>query len=159
SRVLPKRDRLLSLSCFAASTRRPAVALPFPSGRAADSLEVASRPRREVREPPHAGKALPVRRDGIDSGAPEPSSGSLRERTGKHDGPSPQPPPHHSDPGRSFMPTTPLSHADALARWREGNERFSHGTRSLETFVGQARLREFANGQAPFACILTCSDS
>ena len=57
------------------------------------------------------------------------------------------------------MPTTPLSHADALARLREGNERFSTGTRSLETFVGQARLREFANGQAPFACILTCSDS
>src|SRR5690606_23470454 len=122
-----ERERLRTHSFFASSTRRHAVALAFPSGRAADSLDVASRPRREVREPPHAGKALPVRRDGIDSGAPEPSSGSLRERTGKHDGPSPQPPPNHSNPGRSFMPTPPLSHADALARLREGNERFSNG--------------------------------
>lgn len=57
------------------------------------------------------------------------------------------------------MPAPPVSHVDALARLREGNERFSSGTRSLEAFVSQSRLHEFATGQAPFACILTCADS
>lgn len=52
-----------------------------------------------------------------------------------------------------------LSPAEALKRLQEGNRRFSNGTRSLEVFVNQARLRDFAGAQAPFAVILTCADS
>lgn len=52
-----------------------------------------------------------------------------------------------------------LSPAEALERLQEGNRRFSSGTRSLEVFVNQARLRDFAGSQAPFAVILTCADS
>jgi carbonic anhydrase len=46
---------------------------------------------------------------------------------------------------------------DALARLREGNERFVAERRS--TIIGQARRDELANGQQPFAVILGCSDS
>jgi carbonic anhydrase len=53
----------------------------------------------------------------------------------------------------------PVLPVEALARLREGNERFASGTRSLEAFVSQSRLHEFADGQAPFAVVLTCSDS
>lgn len=49
--------------------------------------------------------------------------------------------------------------AEALNRLREGNGRFTSGTRSLEAFVSQSRLHEFAAGQSPFAIILTCADS
>jgi carbonic anhydrase len=52
-----------------------------------------------------------------------------------------------------------ISAVDALERLRAGNRRFVSGVRSLDTFVGQARRREFVTGQKPFAVILGCSDS
>lgn len=57
------------------------------------------------------------------------------------------------------MPTTLVSPSDALKRLRQGNERFASGTRSLEAFVSQAKLQEYAAGQSPFAIILSCADS
>ena len=47
----------------------------------------------------------------------------------------------------------------ALERLREGNGRFVAGAGVRDTLVGQARRRELAAGQEPFAIILGCSDS
>jgi carbonic anhydrase len=52
-----------------------------------------------------------------------------------------------------------ISAREGLARLREGNHRFASDVRSLETFASQARRRELAAGQKPFAIILGCSDS
>ena len=52
-----------------------------------------------------------------------------------------------------------ISAQDALARLREGNSRFVADVRSLDTLTSQARRRELAAGQEPFAIILGCSDS
>lgn len=48
---------------------------------------------------------------------------------------------------------------EALARLREGNRHFVAGTSERDVFVTQARRREVADGQEPFAIILGCSDS
>jgi carbonic anhydrase len=48
---------------------------------------------------------------------------------------------------------------EALARLREGNERFVSGRGSLAGFSSAARILELARGQEPFAVILGCSDS
>ena len=47
----------------------------------------------------------------------------------------------------------------ALECLRDGNRRFASGTPNLATLTSQARRSELANGQAPFAAILGCSDS
>jgi carbonic anhydrase len=47
---------------------------------------------------------------------------------------------------------------EALQRLQEGNKRFVSGVRSIDTLVMQAP-EAFAEGQAPFAIILGCSDS
>jgi carbonic anhydrase len=47
----------------------------------------------------------------------------------------------------------------ALERLREGNARFVGDASARGTFVSQARRRELAAGQEPFAIILGCSDS
>lgn len=47
----------------------------------------------------------------------------------------------------------------ALERLREGNRRFVGDASARDTLAGQARRRELAAGQAPFAIILGCSDS
>ncbi|HET9949062.1 MAG TPA: carbonic anhydrase [Longimicrobiales bacterium] len=47
---------------------------------------------------------------------------------------------------------------DALARLREGNDRFVADRRG-GTSVGATRRTELVNGQAPFAIVLGCSDS
>jgi carbonic anhydrase len=52
-----------------------------------------------------------------------------------------------------------MSAREALARLREGNRRFVSGARSPETLASQARRRQVAAGQEPFAIILGCSDS
>ena len=52
-----------------------------------------------------------------------------------------------------------ISAPDALARLREGNRRFASDARSSATFTDEARRRELATGQEPFAIILGCSDS
>ena len=51
-----------------------------------------------------------------------------------------------------------ISAQEALARLREGNHRFVTDARS-DAVVTQARRREVAGGQEPFAIILGCSDS
>lgn len=53
-----------------------------------------------------------------------------------------------------------ISSSEALALLIEGNKRFNSGLRSVETALSAARMQDLAkNGQAPFAIILTCSDS
>ncbi len=47
----------------------------------------------------------------------------------------------------------------ALERLREGNRRFVSDVRGRDTLTSQARRRELAAGQEPFAIILGCSDS
>jgi carbonic anhydrase len=51
-----------------------------------------------------------------------------------------------------------ISAQQALARLREGNRRFVTDARS-DAVVSDARRREVAGGQEPFAIILGCSDS
>lgn len=48
---------------------------------------------------------------------------------------------------------------EALERLREGNRRFVSEVRSHESLASEARRREVAAGQEPFAIILGCSDS
>jgi carbonic anhydrase len=48
---------------------------------------------------------------------------------------------------------------EALARLREGNRRFVADTRAHDSLTSEARRRELAAGQQPFAIILGCSDS
>lgn len=48
---------------------------------------------------------------------------------------------------------------DALARLREGNLRFASSVRGAAALPSHDRLRELAEGQAPFAIILGCADS
>lgn len=48
---------------------------------------------------------------------------------------------------------------EALDRLREGNRRFVSETRSHDNLAGEARRRETAISQEPFAIILGCSDS
>ncbi len=56
------------------------------------------------------------------------------------------------------MPNT-VSHRDALARLRAGNERFVNNLRSIESLATQARRDALVAGQTPFATVLSCSDS
>jgi carbonic anhydrase len=56
------------------------------------------------------------------------------------------------------MPNT-VTHREALARLRAGNERFVDNLRSIESLATQARRQALVAGQAPFATVLSCSDS
>lgn len=51
-----------------------------------------------------------------------------------------------------------ISADEALARLREGNGRFASGEQ-IRTDVAHNRISELADGQAPFAIVLGCSDS
>ncbi|MEW5743046.1 MAG: carbonic anhydrase [Myxococcota bacterium] len=53
----------------------------------------------------------------------------------------------------------PVSAREALARLQAGNERFVKNVRSVEALASQARRSELVEGQAPFAIVLSCSDS
>lgn len=48
---------------------------------------------------------------------------------------------------------------EALARLRAGNERFVSNVRSIEAIATQAQRAALVAGQAPFAIVLSCSDS
>jgi len=52
-----------------------------------------------------------------------------------------------------------ISAGEALARLREGNDRFVAGVRSSGSLASHARRSELVSGQEPFAIILGCSDS
>jgi carbonic anhydrase len=52
-----------------------------------------------------------------------------------------------------------ISAREALERLREGNRRFVADDRSRHSIASEARRRELAEGQAPFAIILGCADS
>jgi len=55
--------------------------------------------------------------------------------------------------------TTPVPCHEALARLREGNDRFVRNVRSVQAFATQAQRGALVAGQAPFAIVLSCSDS
>jgi len=57
------------------------------------------------------------------------------------------------------MPIENVNAVVALARLREGNQRFASNVRSIASLVSQERRADLAAGQAPFAVILGCSDS
>lgn len=52
-----------------------------------------------------------------------------------------------------------ITASEAVARLKEGNQRFVSGVRSIDTIVKQIQRADFVEGQAPFAIILGCSDS
>jgi carbonic anhydrase len=52
-----------------------------------------------------------------------------------------------------------VSSRDALARLREGNQRFVSNVRSLDSLLSHTRRAALAAGQNPFAIVLGCSDS
>ena len=52
-----------------------------------------------------------------------------------------------------------ISAAEALDRLRDGNRRFVSDVRSRDALTSDARRRELAAGQEPFAIVLGCSDS
>src|SRR5581483_2626909 len=52
-----------------------------------------------------------------------------------------------------------ISGRDALARLREGNERFASGRYDLAATLSESRRISLTHGQAPFAVVLGCSDS
>jgi carbonic anhydrase len=55
--------------------------------------------------------------------------------------------------------TNTVNHADALERLRAGNARFVANVRSVDVLASQARRAALVAGQAPFAIVLSCSDS
>jgi carbonic anhydrase len=57
------------------------------------------------------------------------------------------------------MKTHSISATEALARLREGNERFAKNLRSVEAMSSQSRRDSLIEGQSPFAIVLSCSDS
>lgn len=58
------------------------------------------------------------------------------------------------------MPTTPPVPAlEALRRLRDGNRRFAAGLRSVNALASITRRDDFVDAQAPFAIVLSCSDS
>ena len=57
------------------------------------------------------------------------------------------------------MNTARISAADALKRLRAGNARFVENDRCADTYLSHTELDEHLAGQAPFAVILSCSDS
>ena len=48
---------------------------------------------------------------------------------------------------------------ESLARLRAGNARFAANVRGIESFLSQERRAQLAEGQAPHAVVLGCSDS
>jgi len=52
-----------------------------------------------------------------------------------------------------------VSSAEALARLHAGNLRFAQNVRSLESLASQDRREALVRGQAPYAVVLSCSDS
>ncbi|HWB74072.1 MAG TPA: carbonic anhydrase [Nannocystaceae bacterium] len=51
------------------------------------------------------------------------------------------------------------SYREALARLRAGNDRFVSNVRSIDAIASQGQRAALVAGQAPFAIVLSCSDS
>lgn len=60
---------------------------------------------------------------------------------------------------RSTPATRSLSALEALRRLRDGNRRFVQNVRSVESLLSQSARRSLVDAQAPFAVVLSCSDS
>lgn len=58
-----------------------------------------------------------------------------------------------------MSPQPQLTAGDALARLREGNQRFASNVRSVEAMASHTRRGEHVSFQQPFAVVLGCSDS
>src|ERR1044071_9527330 len=52
-----------------------------------------------------------------------------------------------------------ISALESLQRLRTGNARFAANVRGIESFLTQERRAQLADGQAPHAVVLGCSDS
>jgi carbonic anhydrase len=52
-----------------------------------------------------------------------------------------------------------ISALESLRRLRDGNARFASNVRGIESFLSQERRAQLADGQAPHAIVLGCSDS
>ena len=52
-----------------------------------------------------------------------------------------------------------MSPGEAIQRVKDGNERFLSGQKKYGSGTGKERLTELTGGQAPYATILSCSDS
>jgi len=52
-----------------------------------------------------------------------------------------------------------ISALESLKRLRDGNARFAANVRGIESFLTQERRAQLAEGQAPHAVVLGCSDS
>jgi carbonic anhydrase len=52
-----------------------------------------------------------------------------------------------------------VSSRDALARLKEGNQRYVSNVRSLDSLLSHTRRADLVAGQNPFAIVLGCSDS
>ena len=57
------------------------------------------------------------------------------------------------------MTTKSVAALDALKRLQKGNDRFVENDRCADTYLSHTNLEEHLDGQAPFAIILSCSDS
>jgi carbonic anhydrase len=57
------------------------------------------------------------------------------------------------------VPPNNVSSREALARLKEGNQRYASNVRSLDSLLSHTRRVELAEGQTPFAIVLGCSDS
>jgi carbonic anhydrase len=57
------------------------------------------------------------------------------------------------------VPPTMVGYQEALTRLQEGNLRFANDVRSLASFASAAQRAALAEGQSPFAVILSCADS
>ena len=52
-----------------------------------------------------------------------------------------------------------ITATEAIARLKQGNQRFVEGVRSIDTILKQMQRANLVEGQTPFAIILGCSDS
>lgn len=53
----------------------------------------------------------------------------------------------------------PIDAQQALAKLKDGNERFVKNLRSIESLATQAARAQLVEGQSPYAIVLSCSDS
>jgi carbonic anhydrase len=60
---------------------------------------------------------------------------------------------------QEWTPSKVVSGDEALERLRAGNQRFATNVRSVDSLLGQSARNALVPSQAPFAIVLSCSDS